>query len=94
MDERLLLFDLMALQDRHGFKLVGFIPPSPGSKWQPSVEEIQELQRHFPVIDHTRLFAHAEAEYYHDRSHFSERGAQEYSALVGDELKQLVSTTE
>ena len=92
MDEDLLLFDLLELQDRHGFKLVGFIPPSPGSRWQPSGEEISELQRHFPVIDHTRLFAHAESEYYHDRSHFSERGAEEYSELIGGELNRLVAT--
>ena len=91
MDEDLLLFDLLELQDRHGFKLIGFIPPSPGSRWQPSAKAVAELERHFPVIDHTPLFAHAEADYYHDRSHFSERGAQEYSALIGEELKQLAA---
>ena len=94
MDENLLLFDLLELQDQHGFKLLGFIPPSPGSRWQPPAKATSELERHFPIIDHTPLFAHAEAEYYHDRSHFSERGAQEYSALIGDELKLLVAATQ
>ena len=86
MDEDLLLFDLLELQDLHGFQILGFIPPSPGSRWQPSAAAVSKLQRHFPVIDHTRLFAHAEVDYYHDRSHFSQRGAQEYSALIGNAL--------
>ena len=94
MDEDLLLFDLLELQDQHGFKLLGFIPPSPGSRWQPSAEAVTELERHFPVIDHTLLFAHAEADYYHDRSHFSERGAQEYSALIGSELNRLIANAQ
>ena len=93
IDEDLLLFDLLELQDLHGFKLLGFIPPSPGSRWQPSAEADSELQRHFPVIDHTRIFAQAEAEYFHDHSHFSELGAQKYSALIGGELIQLLATS-
>ena len=93
MDEDLLLFDLLELQDLHGFKLLGFIPPSPGSRWQPSAEAVSELQRHFPVIDHTRLCSRThEAGYFHDRSHFSEPGAQEFSALIGGELKRLLAT--
>ena len=90
MDEDLLLFDLLELQEQHGFQLLGFIPPSPGSRWQPAAEEISELERHFLVIDHTVLFADAEEEYYHDRSHFSAQGAKEYSVVVGSELKMLM----
>lgn len=94
LDEKLLLFDLMDLQEKHGFALLGFIPPSPGFRWQPSKEQVSKLERHFPVIDHTSLFAHAEEEYYHDRSHFSERGAEEYSLLIGGELKHYDSLLE
>lgn len=93
MDEDLLLFDLLELQDRHGFRILGFIPPSPGSRWQPSAEAVSKLERHFPVIDHTRFFARTEAEYFHDRSHFSERGAAEYSMEVGAALRAQLQDT-
>lgn len=93
LDENLLLFDLLDLQDKHGFQVLGFIPPSPGSRWRPSAEEVTKLERQFKVIDNTALFALAEEEYYHDRSHFSERGAQEYSLLIGEELKRLVANS-
>jgi len=86
-DENLLLFDLLELQNQHDFQLLGFIPPSPGSRWQPSQAAITQLETHFPIVDHTSLFSHVESEYYHDRSHFSEKGAIEYSALIGKTLK-------
>ena len=87
MDEDLLLFDLLELQDQHGFKLIGFIPPSPGSLWQPSNSQVATLKKKFPVVDHSTLFAGAESIYFHDKSHFSEQGAVEYSILIGNTLK-------
>ena len=86
MDENLLLYDLLELQDKHGFNLLGFIPPSPGSRWQPSKKEIAKLAHHFNIVDHTSLFARTEETYFHDRSHFSEVGAIEYSELIGQVL--------
>ena len=89
-DENLVLFDLLELQDQHEFKIMGFIPPSPGARWQPSAEAVSRLERHFPIIDHTRLFANAEGQYFHDRSHFSAKGAFEFSELIGNALSKRI----
>lgn len=88
LDESILIFDLLELQKDHGFELLGFIPPSPGARWQTSAKELSKLKNHFPIVDHTDLFADAEEDFYHDRSHFSESGAREYSLLIGKELNE------
>lgn len=92
MDDELLLFDLFELQQEHGFELLGFIPPSPGARWQPTPQSLSKLKSLYPVVDLTTLFAEAEGDYFHDRSHFSEQGALEFSERIGEALLEQFST--
>ena len=84
LEDSLLIFDLLELQEENEFHLLGFIPPSPGARWQPTPDNRSKLNALFPIVDHTGLFANAEEAYFHDRSHFSEKGAIEYSLLIGE----------
>ena len=84
--EKLNYFHLLDLQNEFGFTTVGFIPPSPASRWRPEQSAIDSLQKQFEILDHSNLFQESESQYFYDKSHFSKTGAIEYSTIIGKEL--------
>ena len=84
--ENLNYFNLLDIQKDFGFTTVGFIPPSPASRWRPEQSAIDSLQEQFEILDHSDLFKDSESLYFYDKSHFSKKGAIEYSTIIGKEL--------
>lgn len=84
--EKLNYFNLLDIQDDFGFTTIGFIPPSPANRWRPKQSAIDSLRGIFKVVDHSDLFHKSESQYFYDKSHFSKKGAIEYSTIIGNEL--------